>query len=227
MRVIKGDRNDRQGDFPMPKPARARVLFACVLFLGFLVQALAAAVSAEEKTYDLKYRFQPGQEFALRNMLISHRDIKKSDAIIRMSSLTRDLELDYRVVSADAAGAILEVTYRKKLYRNTDREGKVAVTDFAAILGRKARYAISPAGELGRFEGFAEMPPVRMPSGGDYTGAFLQEEIEHLLLTLPERPVTIGDTWTRKAFGVDIAYTLMDEVNLFGHDCVRIFARDR
>ncbi len=202
-----------------------RISLVRILFLSLLFQAAAAGVRAEEKTYNLKYRFQPGQEFSLRNMHISHQNLKTPDGVVRLGSLTRDLEIDYRVVSADASGATLEITYRKKLYRNTDRDGKVAVTDFAAILGRKARYTISPTGALAGFEGFAEMPPVRMPTGRDYTGPFLQEEIEHLLLTLPDKPVAKGETWTRKAFGADIAYTLIDEVNLFGRDCVRIFAR--
>lgn len=69
------------------------------------------------------------------------------------------------------------------------------------------------------------MPPIQMPGGWNYTGNSLREEIEHLFLTLPDKPVSKGETWTRKAFGVDIAYTLIDEMNVFGHDCVRIFAR--
>ncbi len=200
-----------------------RVLF--VLFLAVLLTISASGASAQERSYDLKYRLEPGREFSVLNMHISHQNFKTPAGIVGFGSLTRDLMLDYRVVAADEAGMTLEATYRKKLYRNTDREGKVAVTDFAAILGRSARYMISPTGVLSQFQGFAEMPPVRMPSGGNYTGAFLQEEIEHLFLTLPDKPVAKGETWTRKAFGVDIAYTLVDEVRIFGRDCVRIFAR--
>jgi|GEM_PF-6431244 len=155
----------------MNKHVADRVSLVRVLFLAFLFQTFASAAWAEEKTYDLKYRFNPGQTFSVLDMQISHQNLKTSDGIVRFGSLTRDLELDYRVASADESGMTLEVTYRKKLYRNTDREGKVAMTDFAAILGRKARYAISPTVALSRFEGFAEMPPVRMPSGRAYTGA--------------------------------------------------------
>jgi hypothetical protein len=78
---------------------------------------------------------------------------------------------------------------------------------------------------VGGFTGFKEMPGVQMPGGWVYTGAHLQEEIEHLFPTLPDRPVCLGDTWTRKAFGVNIEYRLMDEVKLYGYDCVRIFAK--
>jgi len=206
----------------MKKQAPPRIL---VPLLAFSVLIPGAWSKAEEKTYDLKYRLKPGEEFSLLNMHISHQNQKTPSGMVRLRSLTRDLELNYRVVSADDGVMTLEVEYRKKLYRDTDQAGKLAMTDFAEILGKKARYAISPTGELSRFEGFKEMPPVRMPGGYPYTGVFLQEEIEHLFPTLPDQPIGKGGTWTRKAFGVHIEYTLIDEVKVFGHDCVRIFAR--
>ena len=166
---------------------------------------------------DLPFRF-PAPIRATSSTSLSSRGDK-------VSALTRDLRLLYKVVEADAAGVTFEVEYRSKVYRSTGNDGKVVVTDFAPIVGKKVRYTISPSGDLGRFAGFEEMPAVPMPGGWNYDGPRYREELEHMFLTLPTRPVGKGETWTRSAFGVKFEYMLLDEVKHFGRDCLRIFAK--
>ena len=196
-----------------------------IAFISLWTLSLIARTEAQEGKYDLKYNLRTGQEFSLLNMNIANNYIKSQDGFTKLSSRTRDLELNYKVISRNDTSMTFEVEYKKKLYKSTDKDGKLVVTDFAAILGKKGRYTISSTGDLSHFEGFGEIPSVTMPEGWKYTGAALQEEIEHLFLTLPEKPIAKGEKWIRKAFGVNIEYQLMDEVKLYGYDCVRIFAK--
>lgn len=184
-----------------------------------------ARAGATDRRYDLKYGLKKGQQFALRNMYVGNTYLKRGETTSKVAALTRDLELSYRVLSADERGLSVEVEYRRKIYRNTGADGATVVTDFAPIVGRKVKYTISPTGELGGFEGFKEMPGVPMPGGWTYDGPRYQEELEHMFLTLPAQPVGKGDSWKRTAFGVRFDYTLIDEVRLFGRNCVRIFAK--
>jgi hypothetical protein len=178
-----------------------------------------------ERKYDLRYALKKRQQFSLRNMYVGNTYVKRGDSRSKTGALTRDLQLVYTVVETGADGITFEVEYRGKVYRNTGSDGKVVVTDFAPIVGKKVRYTISPSGELGGFVGFEQMPGVPMPGGWTYDGPRYREELEHMLLVLPTAPVGKGDTWTRSAFGVRFEYLLVDEVKMFGRDCVRIFAK--
>jgi hypothetical protein len=124
----------------------------------------------------------------------------------------------------DDTSSTFEAEYIQKKYVDQGANSKTTITDFNEIIGKKVKYTLSKKGQLSNLVGFDAMPPVKMPSGGNYTGQHLQEEIEHLFLTLPNEPVSIGDSWKREAFGVEIEYNLIDEVNFMGYDCVRIFA---
>lgn len=199
--------------------------FISAMILILCVNSGSFAQSGKNDLYDLKYKVKKGTEFTLRNMNISNSFAKTDSVFKKESSQTRDLIVKYLCVNVTDTSSEFEVEYLKKLYRYYNGQGQETITDFSDILGKKVRYTLSDNGVVSSFKGFSELPEVQMPGNWKYTGRHFQEEIEHFFPTLPDHPVEIGYTWVRNDFGVTIEYRIMDKVEMYGHDCLRIFAR--
>lgn len=197
-------------------------------FLRFSVVLLITAFgffsSAQNKKFDLKYNIKPQTKFRLTNLHISSGTNVLEEPFKQTFYRTRELILDYNVLNPKDNNTVFEVKYVKKLYKTTDDKGETHINNFEGLKGNKIQYSLSEKGQFGNFIGMEKLPNVNMSGNWTYTARHYQEELEHMFPFLPAEPVSIGDTWTKKMFGMTIEYRLMGEIQLHGYDCVRIYA---
>lgn len=195
-----------------------------VIVILFFAVSLSAQTGENTKKYDLKYKMKKNKEFTFINMGYGNTYRKNDDSFDFYFSRTRELIQDYKVLSSNNNGIDFELEYKKMVFNDKDSQGKITVTNFEPVIGKKVRYTMSPTGYLSNFEGFDGMPNISY-GRGVFRGGLFKEEITHMFPVFPERPVSIGDTWSRKAFAYNIEYRLINEMKVYGYDCVRIFAK--
>lgn len=196
-----------------------------ILFFFFFVILSRAQTINEQKVYDLKYNLAKDTKFNLKNFNITNQFRKQDGTKTLLYSRTRDLEIEYTVIDLKDTTITFEIEYKKKYYKGPIRDGNELVDDFSNIIGKKVQYTMSTRGNLGNLDGFKDLPDYKMSSGAIYTGAMLREEIEHMFMVLPGKPIKLGDSWKREAFGISYELKALEEVKINGYDCVRIFAR--
>jgi len=200
----------------------AVVIFVLCISLPFSL----FAQNKYEKTYDLSYDIDNNRGFVLDNnyYYIQHEINNGAKNLYGISS--GSMKMKYKAVKKNSDSIIFEVEYADKS-REFLRQDSLRTNDYKEVIGKKVRYSLSAKGAV---SGFTTMT-IEKSDGNKRLLGYLEEEIIHMLPTLPKDPVTIGDTW-ETSFGSDredfesfsLEYTLLDEVVYKGYDCLKIIA---
>ena len=201
----------------------AAVIFVLCISLTFSL----FAQNKYEKTYDLRYDIDNNRSFVLDNNFyyIQHEINNGPKNLYGISS--GSMKMKYKAVKKNSDSIMFEVEYADKSSEFL-RQDSLRTNDYKEVIGKKVRYSLSAKGVV---SGFTNMT-IEMNDGNKRLLSHLEEEIIHMLPTLPKDPVTIGDTWGT-SFGGDrddfesfsLEYTLLDEVVYKGYDCLKIIAR--
>lgn len=199
--------------------------FALLLFLiGIAVNVQSQESSNISKKFDLKYQMKKGKEFTFSSLGYGNRYSKTNDSLIFISSRERELIQDWEVLSSNENYTVFELEYKKLEFIDTDKEKNLTKTNFFPVIGKKVRLTVSSNGKMSDFKGFNKLPSVSIPNG-EMDSSLYKAELTHMFPLLPLKPVKIGDTWSREAWGFNINYKLISEIEFNGYDCVRIFAQ--
>lgn len=179
-----------------------------------------------DKEYKLSYNLKTNTTFILHNNFyyVQHAKSDSATKILRQSSGYMDIK--YKVLTNTNDNLSFEIEYldkrRESYFRNEYSE-----TDYQELKGKKLRYNFSNIGEVSKFENIN----IELNEENKQLFSHLEEEIIHMMPSLPEYPVKIGDQW-ETSFGNDregfenfaLVYTVLDEVAYHGYNCLKIIA---
>jgi hypothetical protein len=225
---IQGERIMKRSGVP--------IIFACVLTTVMITGCSMIGSMRGPKKYNLKYDLPKGSTFAMKISRDDHfvRNIMGNEAVMDIKDV---IEYGFEVKSSSKQGLTLELEYRNRSHQ-TDVPQFQAGVDFSSLVGSKAGFDISSRGEPSGFTGFEKLPVIRIPDQEASLGeAQYVSEIRQIFPILPDRPVSIGETWSYKHVSdepteggqikitVDSNYTLLEESEKDGFDCMKISAK--
>ena len=199
--------------------------FTLFLFLICITVNVQSQESSDiSKKFELKYQMKKGKEFTFFSLGYGNKYAKTNSSLTFISSRERELIQDWEVLSSNENYTVFELEYNKLEFIDTDKEKNITKTNFSPVIGKKVRLTISSNGKMSNFKGFNNLPSVSFPNG-EMDSSLYRAELTHMFPILPSKPVKIGDTWSREAWGFTIEYKLISEIEFNGYDCVRIFAQ--
>ncbi len=175
----------------MEATAVRRVTMA-LLFLG-----LGAAVATAGDGFTLRYKAKPGKVLRYERKETATREMERGGQSMQTSS-QRSMECDLRAESTDTE-LCFTLTVRKIQGSMQGMRGSRTL-DLKDFEGKRVRWCIDQLGKEKEFTPIDELPrPGREGERGPRMGMGLMGPPERLLrltfLSLPEKPVQIGDTW--------------------------------
>lgn len=205
----------------------ALVSLALVAF-GVIGDGVEAA-----REYTLAYGMDKGATLAIQ-VEVKHRNNRVVMGNELTTNTKRFTQYGVSVLSAGPDGLVLEFEYAERKHE-TDDSLVVGEPDFSELIGRKARALLASTGVLSDFDGFGELPVIAMPGQSEPMGEqrYVNNVIS-LFPRLPQAPVAPGGTWsavvefhepvqdTTLLLTVNTDYTLIEETQLDGHDCLKI-----
>jgi hypothetical protein len=210
-------------------------ILLCVLITMIIAGCSMIGSRGGPKKYSLKYDLPEGTTFAIKISRDDHfvRNIMGNDAVMNIKDV---IEYGFEVKSSSKEGLTLEIEYRNRSHQTDDPQFQTDI-DFSCLVGNKAGFDISWRGEPSGFTGFDKLPVIRIADQEASLGeAQYVSEIRQIFPILPDRPVSIGETWSYKHISdepteggqikitVDSNYSLIEETEKDGVDCLKIGA---
>jgi len=209
-----------------------RRIVSAVIVFGLLAGVLVSFGMAQE--YTLKYNLARGTKFTLTNESSEEtiQEVMGNEMVVNSNSSSVSKCV---VLSADEeAGIKIEYEFADRKSESETPQGASSV-DFSELIGKKVKFLLSGIGEASGFEGFDELPEITHESGQTIGKDRFINSIKNLFPKLPEKPVKIGESWTRTQEDdvpmpdggalkskTDFTYTLLEEVKKDGLDCLKI-----
>lgn len=166
-----------------------------IVAIAVMVLTLPALLAAKDARYDLRYHLKKGGHFR-----VNYERWQRNDRTIMGNRLvdesTLRTEERFKVTRSGRSGMELEITYGERSLE-IDRADLPVGPDFSALKGEQARFLLAPDVARSEFEGFEELPEIRMPAMGDVLEAERYKlELFGYFPHLPGRPVSAGESWT-------------------------------
>jgi hypothetical protein len=215
---------------------RAILSFSLLLVIVAALQSLNTSAGwdpAGEKLYELKYQMAEGTRFVMSSTgtMESVTDQMGTEVTAEITSEGEDT---YSVQSSDKEkGLTIELVMGTRTQDVYSDQGS-ASTDFSELTGKKVRFVLSFGGDVSGHEGFDALPEITAVTGEVLTPELYRLGVQETFTELPDKPVKIGDTWS-EVEGNDIplgggtlrsesdfTYTVMEETEKDGFDCLRI-----
>lgn len=161
--------------------------------VAFLLAGLAGPVQGQVK---LEWKFKEGDKFYVQSVLTSKQSI---DLLKTEAETTTTIVTSYAVKKVTNEGAVLEQKVESVKLKSRDVLSSKLGEVMKLLEGGTFSVTVSPAGQVAKFEGYAEFAK-KLPASAQ---PFLPEDIvreasEEFLGVLPDRAVKQGDKWKRK-----------------------------
>lgn|GEM_PF-2292566 len=183
--------------------------------------------------YVLQYRMDEGTRFSIigSSTLESVTDQMGTEVVADINSKGQS---DYTVLSSgEETGLTIELKYGERSQEMESPMGS-ASTDYSALVDKKVKFNLFPTGDVKDLVGFEDLPEITTVEGTTLNKELYELGAKGSFFRLPEQPVKIGDSWTENE-DRDIplggntlksenttTYTLIEEVEWEGHECVKI-----
>ncbi len=197
-----------------------------ILVCALVILALLASCGGGAKKLDLRLRLEAGQSYGAK-MVADQTITQTLGGQTQTMTQTIGMAYTYDVQSVDADGTMqIKVTYDWILYKQDGPMGTVsydsanppatvpeAALGYAALVGRGFSMRLKPNGEIAEVQGVDEMldqmlDALGVPPGSarDELAASMQsqfgdeamkESFEKAALFYPDKPVGIGDSWSK------------------------------
>lgn len=184
------------------------------------------------KKYTLKYKMKKGFSFTVASTRKDHytREIMGNEIVANQVDFNK-----YRFVvkTSKRKGMLLEMEYLKK--EHSTEESNTMPADFSGCEGIITSLFLSRTGDLSNFTGFEKLPVVEIR---DRQVSMNREsyinELMDIFPLLPDHRVRLGDSWNHQRqysekigedslqVGIDITYTLIEEIEKEGLPCLII-----
>jgi hypothetical protein len=212
------------------------IMFVCVLTTVIIAGCSMIGSMGGPKKYNLKYDLPEGSTFAMKISRDDHfvRNVMGNEAVMDMKDV---IEYGFEVKSSSKEGLTLELEYKSRSHQTDNPQFQTDI-DFSSLVGNKAGFDMSSRGELSGFTGFEKLPVIRIADQEASLGETQYvNEIRQIFPILPDGPVGIGETWSYKHVSdepteggqvritVDSNYTLLEEAEKDGVDCMKISAK--
>lgn len=203
------------------------ILAAAVLAAGIST----ADSSATAKQYELKYKMAKGTKFIMTSegSLESITDQMGTEVVADITGTGSDIY----VVLETGDGLTLEMEYGERTQNVESAQGSMS-TDYSELIGQKVKFVLKPNGEVTGFEGFDALPEITTASQETMTADIYQLGAKGTFTRLPDKSVTIGDTWNHNETNeipvegnVIIStsattYKVIEETKKDGFNCLKI-----
>lgn len=208
----------------------ATVLSGLILFLGCCFNVLC------KKDYTLKYNMKKGTEFSINyhRKNINEREVMGNK---RVNLQEDSFRYEFTVLSNSEDGLEIGMEYKEKSDKTDDPQFS-AGTDYSDLLGKKVKFLISSKGDVTGMENFEKLPEIPVLSRDmTFSANSYKNEIRQLFHALPEKQVSIGDTWVNEGKAteslgdgevevvVKYNYTLLEETDKNRINCLKIGAK--
>ena len=205
------------------------VLITTVIFVSFAVPNLFA----QGKSYELKYQLAKGTKITMMSTgeVNSAMDQMGTEVLTDIIGEAEDI---YVVLTSNKnKGLTLEYEFGKRS-QNIDSAMGSDSTDFSDLIGQKVKFMLLPNGKAEGFEGFDTLPIITTSTGDDLNEETYVLGVKTTFPLLPDNPVKFGDTWKdNQVMDIptggsvlrsenDFTYTLIEEVEKDGYDCLKI-----
>lgn len=205
------------------------VLFTVVIFVNSAVPTQAAG----QKLYELKYQLAKGTKFTMVSSSEVNSVMDQMGTEV-LSDSYGEAEDIFVVLSANKKkGLSLEYEFGERS-QNIDSAMGSDSTDFSELVGQKVTFVLLPNGKVEEYEGFDSLPEITSPGGDELNEETYILGVKTTFPLLPDKPVKFGDTWTdNQVMDIpqggnflklenDITYTLIEETQMEGFDCLKI-----
>ncbi len=203
------------------------ILAAAVLAVGIS----STETSATAKQYELKYKMAKGTKFVMSSegSLESITDQMGTEVVADITGTSSDI---YAVLET-GDGLTLEMEYGERTQNVESAQGSMS-TDYSELVGKKVKFVLKPNGEVTGYEGFDALPEITTASQETLTADLYQLGAKGTFTRLPDKPVTIGDTWTHDETNEipvegnviistsSTTYKVVEETQKDGFNCLKI-----
>jgi hypothetical protein len=210
-----------------------------IVFVCFLISNCAAKrpelLGSAEKGFILTYHPEAGTKFTVVSSATSEivMDQMGTEVVVNVEGEGED---SYEVISVDnEAGVTFELEYGERS-DNVQSPAGPGSTDYSELVGKKAKFVVSPLGKASSFEGFENLPEITTALGETTNKDQYILGVKSTFPMLPEKSVKFGDTWNETdeqeipasggTFKIvsNFTYKLIEEAKKDGFDCVKIEA---
>lgn len=210
------------------------IVFVCFLISNCAEKRIELLGSAE-KGFILTYHPEAGTKFTIVSSATSEivMDQMGTEVVVNVEGEGED---SYEVISVDnEAGITFELEYRERS-DNVESPAGSGSTDYSELVGKKAKFVVSPLGKTSSFEGFENLPEITTALQETTNKDQYILGVKAAFPMLPEKAVKFGDTWTETdeqeipasggKFKIvsNFTYKLIEEAKKDGFDCVKIEA---
>jgi hypothetical protein len=140
----------------------------------------------------------------------------------------------FTALSSDEEGVRFEVEYLERTHETDDTQF-LQGPDFSELIGKKVRFHLSSTGETSGYEGFDELPRIRIADEQKELNEQLYIiDIREFFPGLPEEEVGIGDSWTvsrqyeepvgesHLTVKIEFRYAVIGRKKIEGYECLMI-----
>ncbi|MFC2160074.1 DUF6263 family protein, partial [Acidobacteriota bacterium] len=190
-------------------------------------------VFAAQESYDLKYQLEKGTKITMTSTgeTNSVSDQMGNEMLTDIYGKAVDI---FVVLSANKKkGFTLEYEFGERS-QDVDSAMGSDSTNFSDLVGQKVTFFLLPNGKVEGFEGFDSLPVITTSTGDDLNEETYVLGVKTTFPLLPDNPVKFGDSWEDNQVidipsggsvlnsANDFTYTLIEEVEKDGFDCLKI-----
>jgi len=192
--------------------------------------------ATDSTLYLLSYGLQDTTRFRLTTTFVL--DIKRVVQGNELANKSIDrVEYEFEMKSGGKKDLELEVEYKDRQHESSESRGQ-ANTDFSELIGKKVSLSMSPEGEMSNFQGFEDLPAVKMLDREITMGKDRYvNEVSQIFPHLPGKKIRKGDSWShvekydeplqggQASVTINYTHTLVEEEKKDGLDCLKLDGR--